>query len=367
MTNKIKKINFEYFSMWREIPLLFFVGLFKSRGYKINNNAILIVCPCLIGEFVATVPAICDYIKRNRDKKIDLLVIPQQRDLAQKISGVCDVFVAKSAYLGRNDSGVDYKRQNFGSYKKIIYLRISEQTYALTRNIHCLEIETSFLEMFFYTIHLIKSVIIGKTPIRWSSLNFKILGGKENSFLFSELFNFSREDYSRIDSLSIFHKNKRCIIIHVGTKWVMKRWDRDRWVELIERINKTGEFDFVFVGSDDDIEDYEYISSHLSFKVGSLIKKIPLSDLPLVFKKAQYFIGIDSGPSNLAHLVGLRSITIYGPGPHIYLPINTKDIIFDKTNGRGLFQMYFEFNDSYIKKITVDEVYNAFLELNNQE
>jgi ADP-heptose:LPS heptosyltransferase len=349
--------------MWREIPLLFFVELFKQKNTVVHNNRILIVSPCLIGEFIASVPAIHDFIVRNKDKKIDFLVTPQLKDLAQKISGVNNVFVAKSVYLGRNDSDTIYKKQEFDSYEKIIYLRISEHAYSMASKIKGSEIQTSFRVMFAYVIHLLKNLIIGKIPKRWGSLNFDVLGGKEKHFTVDQVFNFNDEDKKTIDSLDIFEDKKKIIIIHVGTKWIMKRWGRDRWVELLEKINKIGDFKFVFVGGDDDMEDYEYISSKLSFRIYSLIKKISLSDLVLVFKRANYFIGIDSGPSNMAHLVGLRSMVIYGPGPHLFTPTDPMDIFFDKTKGRGLFQMFFESNDSYIKKTNVEEVYRAFIDL----
>ena len=157
------------------------------------------------------------------------------------------------------------------------------------------------------------------------------------------------------------------IIVHVGTKWSMKRWDRDRWILLLNRINKLGKFKFIFVGGDDDLKDYEYISSKLDFRAESLIKKVSLCDLLLVQKKAKYFIGIDSGPSNMAHIVGLRSLTIYGPGPHMYMSNDPEDIAFDKTKGRGLYQLFFKVNNSYINRIGVDEVHDAFLKLYNKD
>lgn len=364
MLSKIKeKFNFDYFSMWREIPILFIVELFKRKKAKVKNSRILIVNPCLIGEFVASIPAIHDFIRRHPDKKIDLLVTSNSKELAEKMVGVHKIFITKSVYVGRNKSLVDSENQEFGIYEKIFFLRISESAYSLTFDIKGSEIETAFSKMFFYVLHLIKSLVIGRRPRSWQSLNFDILGGKDRRSTFEEIFNFNNDDYKKIEAQGILKKETKKIIIHVGTKWSMKRWNKDKWVELLKKINQIDNFVFIFIGSEDDLEDYDYISSNLGFKIESLIRKISLAELLLVLKQADYFIGIDSGPSNMAHLVNLRSLTLYGPGPHMYMSDQPGDIVFDKTNGRGLLQMFFMVKNSYINKITVDEVYNSFNDL----
>lgn len=346
--------------------MMFLVELFRRENAKNKNGKILIVSPCLIGEFVASIPAIYDFINRHPHKKIDLLVTPQLELLAKKISGIHKVFITKSVYVGRSKDKIDYKKQEFGLYEMIFFLRISELAYVITFHIKDSEIRTSFVKMFAYVAHLVKSMFIGRTPKSWRSLNFDILGGKESDFPIEKMFSFNKEDYDRVGALEVFKNKKDKIIIHVGTKWSMKRWDKDRWVELLKKMNKLGDFHFIFVGGEDDVKDYEYISSRLDFKVESLIKKISLSDLILVLKKAEYFIGIDSGPSNMAHLVGLRSMTIYGPGPHMYMPSDPEDVVFDKTRGRGLYQLLFKVGNSYINRISVNEVHEAFLKLHKK-
>ncbi|MEI6528562.1 MAG: glycosyltransferase family 9 protein [bacterium] len=361
MSRKI--FNFEYFSMWREIPILFFLELMKRNKKVQKNGKILIVNPCLIGEFAASVPAIVDYVKRHENKKIDLLVTPQLQSVAQKISGIGHVYVTNSVYLGRNAKGVKYRDQKFSKYEKIIVLRVSELTYSITLDIESSEVKTAFRKMAGYVIHLIKNLILGRTPKRWSTLNFEILGGRERKFELEEMFDFSHDEKEQIEKMAIWSGEEKKLIVHVGTKWSMKRWMNDRWVELLKRINASGRYKIIFVGGNDDVADFEYISKRLGFEVESLINKIDLGELIQILNKADYFIGIDSGPSNLAHLVDLPSVTLYGPGPHMYMSIHKRDKKIDKTNGRGLHQLFFAVENSYIKKISVDEVYDNFLSL----
>jgi ADP-heptose:LPS heptosyltransferase len=113
-----------------------------------------------------------------------------------------------------------------------------------------------------------------------------------------------------------------------------------------------------------DTTDYESIAASLPFKMYSLIDAADWLALVLAFRLGDYFIGIDSGPRNLAHLADLPSITLLGPGPHMYTPPNPRDIILDHSNGRGLYQRFFHKKKScFIDKITPTEVVDAFKEL----
>jgi len=103
----------------------------------------------------------------------------------------------------------------------------------------------------------------------------------------------------------------------------------------------------------------------LDFEIYSIIGEIDLRDLLVVMRKSSYFIGIDSGPANIAHLCNLRSISIMGAGPHMYLPYNKLDIVIDKSHGAGLYQRFFRKKRGFIDKITTDEVFSAFEKLNN--
>ena len=83
----------------------------------------------------------------------------------------------------------------------------------------------------------------------------------------------------------------------------------------------------------------------------------------MIIRKADYFIGVDSGPANIAHLADTRSVVLYGPGPHMFMSHHSDDIAIDKSGGRGLLNLYFSMPNSYISRITVDEVFDAFQNL----
>lgn len=360
----MKKIfNFEYFSLYKEIILTALLGLTKEKRSDIKNGRILIVIPCLIGEFAAAIPAIACFIRENKNKRIDLSVTPSLRPLAKKISGVGEVFVMSSAH-GRGYEKVSPREQNLGAYEKIILMRMSREAYKIIRNGESGSIQTALPVGLKYVAHLAKNLLLGRTPKTWETVNFEVLtGGRKENIKFEDIFDLKAQDYEALNKFDALKDSRPKIIIHTWTNWPMKLWDNDKWVELLQKINRLGDFKFIFVGAGKDLENYEYIALRLGFEVGSLINSINLFELLLILRRAAFFIGIDSGPRNLAHLADLRSITILGPGPHIFMPSNPADIVIDKTNGRGLFQLYFSVKNSFIKRIDVTEVYEAFKNL----
>ena len=80
----MNKVNFNYLHIFDEIPI--FCGLILANMFKKKqadgSDKILIINTCLIGEFAASLPAMHDFMQRNRGEIIDLLVSPPIKPLA---------------------------------------------------------------------------------------------------------------------------------------------------------------------------------------------------------------------------------------------------------------------------------------------
>jgi ADP-heptose:LPS heptosyltransferase len=79
----------------------------------------------------------------------------------------------------------------------------------------------------------------------------------------------------------------------------------------------------------------------------------------MIMRLSDYFIGIDSGPRNMAHLADLRSITLLAPAPKNFMPVNKADVVIDKFACRCKSLFYFH-KVSAIHKISADEVVDGF-------
>ncbi len=363
---KKRKVNLDYLNLYQEIPLfcaLIVSSFFRKKEHRITGN-MLIVNTCLIGEFAASVPAIRDYIKRNENVVVDLMVSPPLKPLAERIRGVRGVYVARSLY-GRHIEETERAEQKFPAYDRIFVMRISGDAFRIIRRISFGAIRTGLREYSGYAIHLWGSILTRRVPKQWIELNFEMLGGTLRNLPFDEIFQFLESDYADVTRLEALQTTQNKVVIHTGAGWVMKKWSTDKWIELLNRVRHLGDARFIFVGGAEDIDDYAAISSKLEFPAYSLIGKVNLLQLLLVLRQSDYFIGTDSGPRNMAHLADTRSIAILGPGPHFYMSWSRKGIVIDKSRGRGLHQMFFAKKNGFIHQITADEVYEAFKKLWN--
>lgn len=358
---KKRKVNWDYLNLYQEIPLfcaLIVRNVFRKKAREANGR-VLIVNTCLIGEFAASIPALRDYIERTMGMAVDLMVSPPLKPLAERIRGVHAVYAAKSLY-GRSYELGEPVEQTFTTYDEIIVMRISRDAFRLVRTIQAGSIHTILREYSKYSAHLGWNVLGRRAPKQWREMNFEMLGGQAREMPFDDLFQFKESDYADVARLEELQTTAKKIIIHTGAGWVMKKWELDRWAELLQKINALGNVRFIFVGGGEDASDFATLASKLDFPIYSLIGKIDLLELLLVLRQSDYFIGTDSGPKNMAHLADTRSVSLFGPGPHFYLPWSAKDVAIDKSRGRGLLQMFFSTKHAFINDITVDEVFEAF-------
>jgi ADP-heptose:LPS heptosyltransferase len=360
----MKKVNADYLNIFKE-PLLFIALILRhalGRRRNAESDAILIVNVCLIGDFAASAPALHAYISRQEGRTIDMLVSPPLKTLAERVRGVRAVYTAASVFARELEQSQG-SEQHFGAYKKVLALRISRDAYRTLGAIETKELQTGLPHLLAYGLHLAWNLLVGKTPRPWRDINFDMVGEIPRNVPFGDIFNIPDADYARVRSLPALQGAQKKILIHTGASWVMNHWSADKWVELIKKLHALGDFRFIFVGAKKDEEEYQYISSRLPFPTYSLIGQIGLLDLTLAMRAGDYFIGVDSGPRNLAHLAGLPSITLLGPGPHMFTPPDARDIILDRSKGRGFYQRFFHTKSQFIDKIQPDDVIRAFREL----
>jgi ADP-heptose:LPS heptosyltransferase len=120
-------------------------------------------------------------------------------------------------------------------------------------------------------------------------------------------------------------------------------------------------YNFIFIGNTESEEDiFLDFEKKLNFKVYSIIKEVSIFELALVFKDGGFFIGVDSGPANISYLTKIRSITIAGPGPHLFLPYRKNKLFVDVSGGRNFLQRFFYGKNKIINKISTKSVFDIF-------
>ena len=359
-----KYINPEEFKVGGEIPLLIKLRLKQLFKKKTTvGGRVLVVNTCIIGDFIATLPALRLFIQ-STNKEVDLIVSPPLKLIAQSIKGVHAVFTANSIYKRSIETEAEQTVLPH-EYQLVLVLRISPHAYELLKEIRYSNIITYEVILLKYFAHLILKIAQKKPVRQWREVNFEIIGRKEpeEKLQFDDIFTVSPVEYDRVRDLLLIVGDRKRVLIHTGSGWHVKLWDNDKWIDAIKKINTLGKFDFIFIGRGDlEAKTFEYIQQGLDFKVHLLINKVDLKTTLLIMRLSDYFIGIDSGPRNMAHLADLRSITFLGPAPKNFMPVNKADIAIDKFTCRCKSLFYFH-RVSAIHKISADEVADSFTRL----
>lgn len=358
-----QKVNYNYLKITKELPLLLRISLenyFKPETQ--SKERVLIIDTCLIGDFFASLPALVSFIKRT-NLKVDLIVSPPLRKIAEHLIGIEKVFTAESLY-DRNKKN-KCKEEFIGkNYKTVILFRISQDAYKLIEKIDYSSMRTYLKPYLKYMAHLTKNVLLKREVKQWREVNFELIGIKKSSrkYSFTEIFNFKKSDYNRIKRYLGTDESKK-VIIHTDTNWALKSWENKKWAKLLMKINNLGKFKFIFIGNGNaEKQSFKEIQKNLDFKIFSMIGRIDLMETLLLIKASDYFIGIDSGPRNIAHFIDTRSISLLGPGPKFFLPVNKEDIVIDKSDCRCTSFFCYK-KESCIERIQVNEVFEAFKKL----
>jgi ADP-heptose:LPS heptosyltransferase len=362
------RVNYDYIKLIKELPLLIKFNLKNIAKDDLSGDEkkILIINTCLVGEFIVSLHALRHFI-RTTGRKVDLLVSPAVKPLAERIRGVNKVYTVKSLYDRAIEKGSKVE-DSLANYEVVLVMRLSSEAEELLDKIEYRAIRSYLKPYLKYVGNFINNMIIRGKAKQWKDVNFEIIEKRSRNLHFHEIFNFKKSEYNSLKKLPEFLGNEKKIIIHTCSGWNVKRWGEEKWVELIKRINKLGKFRFIFIGgSDDEEKTYNNIQKKLDFKIYSLIKKRDIKDLAMIMKLSDYFIGIDSGPMNLAHLAGLPSVALFGPGQRAFVSKNKKNVSIDKANCLFCTSFFCHKWKTCMNKISVEDVFKGFLKISGEK
>jgi ADP-heptose:LPS heptosyltransferase len=112
-----------------------------------------------------------------------------------------------------------------------------------------------------------------------------------------------KEAQSKLNELGI-SKNDKLMILSPETrsKKKVKEWPHDRFISLIEKINKSYDFKIITLVSKENPYDFNGTIS---------LKGYPLGLLSAIIKKADFYLGLDNGLSHIASCFDLKMISIH--------------------------------------------------------
>ncbi len=151
-------------------------------------------------------------------------------------------------------------------------------------------------------------------------------------------------------------------VIHPGARRWYKSWPMEHFSELADRIKALG-IDVVIAGGPDDLENVAKIESLMKEEPLNIAGKTTIRELAAVIKGASFFVGNDSAPMHISHVLGTRTIALFGPTDwRVWRPMGEGHFVFAKDldcSPCGHSKDCDKVDDWCMRLITVEEVMEA--------
>ena len=186
---------------------------------------------------------------------------------------------------------------------------------------------------------------------------------KDYKFFVNDKERFNIEEFLKKSGIN---KKDKLVVLNPGGNWLPKRWPKERFAQLSDRLRKELKVKTVITGAPKDI--------HLGNDIVSLSEATPVNacgrtsikKLGALMERADLVISSDSGPMHLALSVGSSVITLFGPtSDTVTGPYGSGNyIILRKDIGCDIPCYNFACRDyKCMKAITVDDVFKKAKEI----
>lgn len=281
--------------------------LFKKRIPEEPKN-ILVVRLDHIGDFICTTPLFKNIKKRYPDSKITVLVNSISKDMAFRNPFIDKVITFSPFYLARNEESSTLK----GLKRVVKDIRAIGFDLGLDPRGDFLSIMLMWLGGVKYRIgygitgggFLLNKVCRYDEHKHVIDRNLALLEALDipASDRSAEVY-FSEMDEEVVERLlrPFRARNDMSVVLHPFAGAKAKEWPRENFQKLIEYLKNKGK-DIILVGSKDDEGRFDGVID--------LRGKLNLPQLACLIKRIGFFIGLDSGPANIAAALGVPTVAI---------------------------------------------------------
>jgi ADP-heptose:LPS heptosyltransferase len=349
-----------------------------------NPKNILIVRLDHIGDFVCTTPLLKNLKNRFPGSKITALVNSASKDLARRDPNIDKVITFSPSYLARNESSFqidgfkrvikDVKALGFdlgidprGDLISILLMWLGGVRYRIGYGItgggFLLDKVCKYDEskhVIDRNLALLKALDI---PIsdRLPEVYFSEKDREEVERLLRPVPEERSDEWYRArndEEGTGLAMTKKAVVLHPFAGAKAKEWLKDNFQKLINRLKESG-YEILLVGSKDDRGAFE--------DVIDLRGKLSLPQLACLIKKIGLFIGLDSGPANIAAALNVPSVIICSGTnvPQLWIPNNSNvRFVYKDTDCKPCENKICpKPNHECMDGITVKEVFEKFKEM----
>ncbi len=119
------------------------------------------------------------------------------------------------------------------------------------------------------------------------------------------------------------------VVLNPGGNWLPKRWPKDYWAYLADKLIEDLGAKVMITGSHNDLSLAKHIQEKMAHKPVIACGAFNIKQLGALSKRADLFITADTGPLHIANSVGAKKIiAIFGPtSPKITGPFPQKNVV----------------------------------------
>lgn len=124
-------------------------------------------------------------------------------------------------------------------------------------------------------------------------------------------------------------KNKigRFALLHTGARRVLRQWSGKNFSLIAKYLKENHDLNIVFSGGNEDVQNIEQIREIIPFETYSFIGSYNLLDFASLAKKAEIFIGNESGPLQIVNCQDTSLVGLFGPGvKDVFYPLGDNAI-----------------------------------------
>ena len=129
-------------------------------------------------------------------------------------------------------------------------------------------------------------------------------------------FFFSQEDKKIVDQFLLKNgiaQDDFSVALNPGGNWLPKRWPKEHWAVLADKLIAQFQAKVIFTGSVSDLQLVGQIKALMSQKPVVASGVFNIKQLAALAKQANVFVTADTGPLHIANAVGAKIIAIFGP------------------------------------------------------
>jgi heptosyltransferase-2 len=285
-----------------------------------NVNKILFITLSNIGDVILTLPAL-DILRANFPQaKITVMSGPRAKEIFEN-----NPFIDRLIVYDKH-SRLKEKIKLFFELRKERFDLVADLRNTLFGILSSAKYKTSPFLIIPKIIRHMKDRHLYKVK----SLKFKV----KSSSVRINSFYIKPKDEEYIDKIlreNNITDKERIFVISAGAKSHIKRWDLDKFVELIPGLIEEFKAKIILVGDRDDASITKFIATQLKFPLLDLSGKTNLTQLAALLNRAGLVITNDSAVLHLAGYLNIKIVAVFGPTNELkYRPWSENYIIVKK-------------------------------------